>query len=453
MERRAWMDLLPVDSYRVRTSGLLHGYDRKVMTMLYQPLIGSAAFSLYMTLWSELEQGGQDVTHHSLMLSMHMSLPDILRERRKLEGIGLLKVYMKKEPESRQFLYELQPPLTPRQFFDDIVLNIFLFNRLGGKKYQQVKQYFAADEPGFAGYEDVTSSFNDVFQTLTPGQFASAQQEIPQPRLLLSDRAEAQAPELFHDFFDFPLFLQGVSNLLPGHMFTDEVKAVIVKLAYVYSISTTTMKDVVLGSLGAYGDIDIELLRKNARDWYQVSHGGKLPAFVDLVQPAAERSMEGKTPNSQEEELIQHLERISPRQLLADLAGGAEPPLADLQVIEEIMISQQLPAGVVNVLIQYVMLKTDMKLSKAYMEKIAGHWARKKVRTVRQAMELAKKETQQYQKWAETKQTNPKRSTGRKTKLPKAIAKKEASAEPELNEAELEAERRRLEEMMKEYDI
>ena len=61
------------------------------------------------------------------------------------------------------------------------------------------------------------------------------------------------------------------------------------------------------------------------------------------------------------------------------------------------MINQKLNPGVVNVLIEYVMLKTDMKFTKGYVEKLAGHWARLKVSTVIEAMELAKNEHRKYQ--------------------------------------------------------
>ncbi len=68
------------------------------------------------------------------------------------------------------------------------------------------------------------------------------------------------------------------------------------------------------------------------------------------------------------------------------------------------MMNQKLTPGVVNVLIYYVMLRSDMKLAKTYVEKIAGHWARKKVGTVAEAMALAKEENRQYQEWAETEE-------------------------------------------------
>ena len=44
-----------------------------------------------------------------------------------------------------------------------------------------------------------------------------------------------------------------------------------------------------------------------------------------------------------------------------------------------------------------------MKLSKNYLEKIATHWSRKKVKTVKEAMEMAKNEHRQYQEWASGK--------------------------------------------------
>ena len=93
-----WKELLPVDTLQVEAAGILHEYDRRVLTLLYQPLIGAGAYSLYMTLWSAYEQKNTIVTsmtHHNLLLMMRWDLKKTLEERRKLEGIGLLKTYLK----------------------------------------------------------------------------------------------------------------------------------------------------------------------------------------------------------------------------------------------------------------------------------------------------------------------------------------------------------------------
>ena len=111
-------------------------------------------------------------------------------------------------------------------------------------------------------------------------------------------------------------------------------------------------------------------------------------------------------PETQEEKLIYYFETTSPMQYLRDISGGAEPSKADVKIIEDVMFQQKLNPGVVNVLIDNVMRKTDMKLTKNYVEKIASHWSRKNIKTVKDAMELAKTEHRQYLEWAEGKKNS-----------------------------------------------
>ncbi|WP_416827675.1 replication initiation and membrane attachment family protein [Ectobacillus polymachus] len=464
MERQSWMDLLPVDRYRVYTSGLLHSYDRKILTMLYQPLIGSKAFSLYMTLWGELEQDFdplQEQTHHSLMLNMHMSLPDIHKERMKLEGIGLLKVLMKKTSDERTFLYELQAPLTPKQFFDDIVLNIFLYNRLGITKYNWAKKYFFQSEMDQHEYSDITKSFNDIFQSFTPTQLTQYKSEIEQIDMEPAiGRASSGSPQVFNDFFDFPLFLEGISNtMIPRRAITEEVQETILKLAYVYQLDHVTMKKVVMDALIIGQDkIDIELLRKCARDWYQYEHSNELPVLSDRVQPVALQEMRDKVPQTKQDQLIKVLEEVSPKELLTELSGGALPAASDLRIIEDIMINQNLSPGVINVLIYYVMLRMDMKIQKSYVEKIAAHWARKHISTVRDAMSLAIQEQRQYREWAQgakeqKKKTRSAQKVVRKELVPDWLAEEKQNIEKqdseEQKEIDTEALRKKIEERRK----
>lgn len=56
-----WKEVLAVDPYVVKSASLLGDIDRQLITLLYQPLIGMSAFSLYMTLWeswNKIECGG-----------------------------------------------------------------------------------------------------------------------------------------------------------------------------------------------------------------------------------------------------------------------------------------------------------------------------------------------------------------------------------------------------------
>ncbi|MDF2038865.1 replication initiation and membrane attachment family protein [Cytobacillus oceanisediminis] len=465
-----WQEMLPIDRYTVAASGLLHDYDRKVLTLLYQPLIGSVCFSLYMTLWAELEENrlwSSSNSHHSLMNFMGMGLKDIYEARLKLEGIGLLKVYVNKDEETRSFIYELLPPLTPEQFFLDGMLNIYLYKKLGRNQFMRLKRFFSDQKVQPAtGYEEVTKAFQDVFQSGHPGSF-EVDDEVVQ---LMNEsegegyigRQEQEGIQIGNEDFNFELLQAGLNeSLVPKKAITVKVKESISNLAFLYGIDPIQMKNIVISAVNEDNEINIDELRKSARDWYQFQNQDQLPSLIDRVQPAIHQSHK-KQPETQEEELIRYLEITSPRQLLKDISGGADPSKGDLQIIEDVMFQQKLLPGVINVLIQYVMLKTDMKLTKGYVEKIAGHWARKKIKTPKAAIDLAKKEHRQYLDWAEGKKTAS--TTGNKKKpirtemLPdwfdeksSASAKKKEPQQQvsEKDQYELEMKKRELHEKLK----
>jgi replication initiation and membrane attachment protein len=460
-----WQETLPVDQYTVASGGLLHDYDRKVLTFLYQPLIGPACLSLYMTLWAELEENrlwSEPVTHHNLMSIMDMNLKDIFHARLKLEGMGLLKTFVKNGEEGRSFIYELQPPLTPEQFFLDGMLNVYLYRKVGKNQFLRLKRFFSDKSvKSKQDYEDITKAFQDVFLSVP----TDALKHNPDSAVALRaeegnsfiGRAEASKVQIDPAEFNFDLLLGGLrESLVSKKAFTTKVKEAISNLAFLYGIDALKMKNIVLGAINSENEIDIEELRKAARDWYQFEYQDQLPALLDQVQPAQFKAGVEK-PKTKEDELIHYFEKTSPRQLLIDLSGGAEPSKADLQIIEEVMFKQKLLPGVVNVLVQYVMLKTDMKLAKGYIDKIASHWSRKKISTVKDAMQLAKNEHRQYLDWAEGKKASAsqgKRKPVRKEVLPDWFGEKVESGkqtEPTEIDPDFELEKKKLEEELKKF--
>lgn len=418
-----WQQLLPVDSYRVTTKGMLSDYDRKIIAMLYQPLIGPISISLYMTLWSELESNrlcSQEGNHYGLMNILGLPLNEIYEARKKLEGIGLLRAYKKNvEGESAAFLYELVAPLSPEQFFTDGMLNIYLYKKVGKAHFAKLKRFFSDEYIKNDGYEECTKSFTDVFtsehlDSLYVSDEAKADLEVGRGQVFVGSQ-EAKELEGFVEHFDFGLFFAGIkSSFLPDQAFTKDVQTAIAKLAFIYGINPIAMQSVVMSAVNSSNEIDIEELRKSARNWYQIEYNSEYPSLSEQVQPAKYRTQSDK-PLTKEEERIRHLEQVSPRELLIQHSGGGEPSRADLQIIEEVMLKQKLTPGVMNVLLEYVMIMTDMKLSKSYIEKIAGHWSRKNVKTVKEAMELAKKEYKQAQN--RTAQGNAKNNTNKSKKI------------------------------------
>ena len=111
----------------------------------------------------------------------------------------------------------------------------------------------------------------------------------------------------------------------------------------------------------------------------------------------------------------------------------------DLRLIEDLMIDYSLKAGVVNVLIDYVLKTNNNKLSRNLVETVAGQWQRLKIETVEDAMSLAEKEHKKYNK------VKDKKVSIQEEKIPewfdKKIEKKEVNT---INKS-------KIDELLKEY--
>jgi replication initiation and membrane attachment protein len=453
-----WQELVPIDQFTVVADGLLHEYDRKVLTFLYQPLIGSACFSLYMTLWAESENklSPELSTHHLLMNLLGMNLDSIYEARLKLEGIGLLKTYVKTAEQKRSFIYELRPPLTPEEFFKDGMLNVYLYQMIGKNHFSRLKRFFSVQTAPKDDYVDVTRSFQDVFESAVPGNLQNRQMTKPDTMHQFLGRYDVKPIQIDQTAFDFELLMAGLNeSLIPKKAVNQKVKDAISNLAFLYDIDAIQMKKFLLDAFNPSEDeIDVEELRKAARNWYQFVNYDDLPSLIERTQPLRYQ-VQLQEPKTPEEKLIRYFETASPLKVLVDRSNGGEPAASDLQVIEGLMINQNLPPGVVNVLIDFVLLKTDMKLTKNYVEKIGSQWARKKVKTVKEAMELAKHEHEANTVSAGAKNKN--RPSNQKPLRTEALPdwfdedKQKQAGQKQDSTVDLEAKKREIEEKLKAF--
>ncbi|MFC3885054.1 DnaD domain protein [Bacillus songklensis] len=121
--------------------------------------------------------------------------------------------------------------------------------------------------------------------------------------------------------------------------------------------------------------------------------------LIDTVQPVELRDFSNIEPDKEVDKMAKQFETISPFQLLIQLSSGVEPAESDIGMIEHLMRKYKLTPGVTNVLIDYVSVTTDMGLPKPYMERLAAHWNRKRIKRVKHAMTVAREEHRQVQRW------------------------------------------------------
>ena len=386
--------LLPADIFVVVNKTILNDQDRKLLTMLYQPIIGSNAISLFLTLWSyldKMELMSLECTHHHLMMSMRNRLEEIIESREKLEAIGLLRTYIKKD-NINNYIYELYSPVSPNEFFSNPILNVSLYNNVGKIEYEKLKEYFKIPKFNLKEYEDISCSFQDVFEVSNISSFENMTNDLKRfnkNKLSLVSKID----------------IENVLSLIPDEMLnirsvTRDTKDLIYKLSFIYNLNDDEMSELIRNSISDKKTIDKKLLRENSRNYYQFENSGKLPSIVYRNQPEYLRKPIGDTSNKAK--MIYQFETTSPYDFLVNKHGGERPTKNEYQILEYLLIDMNLKPGVVNVLLDYVLKSNNNKLVKNYIELIAEQWSRSKIETVESAMDFALKEDKQ--KKTKTKQ-------------------------------------------------
>lgn len=428
-------NILPADTYVVVNKSIINDEDRKILTMLYQPIIGPLPIMLYFSLWSDLDKSeiiSNEYTHHHLVTNMHMSLNEIVESRRKLEAIGLLKTFYKEE-NINNYIYQLYSPIKAHSFFNHPILNVVLYNNMGKKEYEKLKDYFKMPRINTSSYTDVTASFSDVFTSVPLTSYDILNNDIRKTNMLKLN---------IDTNFDFEFLIESLpTSLDKNKVFTKEIKELILELSFLYDLDVIKMQDIIPTCLNERGTINKDELRKTCRNYYQFDNHGLLPSVVYNSQPEYLKNPQGDT--SKRAKMIYTFETIRPYELLKSKNKGSEPTSRDLKLAEDLIINYNLKPGVVNVLIDYILKTNNNKLTRALAETIAGQWQRLNIETVEDAMKLAEKEHKRYHKTKGTN-TNKKRQI-KEEKIPewfnKEIKKQEVTKE-EINE---------MQDLLKEY--
>lgn len=383
--------LLPADKYIVVNKTILTDKERKNLISLYEPIIGYAAVSLYLTLWRDLDRlelVSMDYNHHHLMSLLKCNLDVIKSARMSLEAVGLLKTYVK-QGDLNSYVYELYSPLSPKEFFAHPIFSVIVYNNLGKVEYELLKQEFQEYKIDVKEYQDITATMDTTYKATSLTSFDA-----------LGTR---ESDVLVQDQVDFDLLFSSIpKGILNERSINKKLKELINNLAFIYNLDTFKMTELIRMVINEKGYIDKETLRKNARKYYQYNNNGKLPTLVYRTQPEYLKNPVGD--NSNRGKIIGVFENTSPYDFLKSKYKGANPTSRDLKLLESLLIDLNLKPAVVNVLIDYVLKKNDNKLNQAFVETIAGQWKRLNIETAEDAMNVAEKEHKKYSK----KITNPK---------------------------------------------
>lgn len=371
--------LMMSDLYTVNANYPLDSIHMRSIQLLYQPLIGNDACSLYLSFYAELDQ--LSLTKAPSLFSRlikitGLSLSELNEASLKLEAIGLLAKYKKDAENKRTYLYVLKTPLPPAKIFNHAILGPLLLQRLGKEELYRTKLCFKSSLTNINDYENITAKFTDVFDI---NLLEGANEVLVEKNYFNADHGDIKSE------YDLEMFYQGLKDYqIKRGIITKEDETIIKQLGLMYRINVLNMQGLVKDSIQNDKLIHQSLI-KNCRDYYDLSMPEKFEEIYHK-QSVIHKSSNGDDPLNTH---IQYLESINPYQLLKDKQGGREPLKHDLQIVESIMTSLYLEPGVMNVLIELTLSQCDNVLSRAFMQARAAQWKRKKIKTVKEALDEA----------------------------------------------------------------
>lgn len=368
-------NLQPADMYTVINQTVLTEVDKKILTNLYQPIVGAEAVSLYLTLWSDLDKLeliSDSYTHHHLMVVLKSRLDKIEEARKSLEAVGLVKSFFKKNEGINEYLYELYSPLSAYEFFNHPVLSVVLLNNMGEEEFNNLKNMYKKLTVKKDDFIEITATMNERYSSIP----ATSMEDI---------RKQEKLGLNIENKIDFDYIEKSIpKGLIGARTFNKKVKEVVNQLAFIYNIDNVKMTEIIRLSLDDVGLISKEKLINNARKSYEFNNNGRLPTIIYRTQPEYLKSPAGDT--SSKGKMISIFENTTPLDFLKARNKGAAPTKVDMQTLENLAVNFELPSGVINVLVDYVLKVQDKRLPRNYTETIATSLKRKGVKTVPEAM-------------------------------------------------------------------
>src|SRR5699024_7760327 len=114
--------------------------------------------------------------------------------------------------------------------------------------------------------------------------------------------------------------------------------------------------------------IDIAQLKQACHDLFQAKHN-VVQVQLEEKKPSQVKATNNKRSSTKLDRLIEWFETASPKDILEDQSMGHNATSQDLKLVSDIMLQQALPIPVMNVLIHYVLLQSNDKLTRIILNR------------------------------------------------------------------------------------
>lgn len=421
----------------------LSAIDYRMLALIYKPLVGAFAVSLYEQLCMAVPEGKTGYSpvepHRRLLLSLGLALNDqsrgyLLEQLSLLEAIGLLQSsrFMPEEQGDYLYEYELASPLPPNEFFQNIHFTMLLRDKLGKYAVIDIREQLHASQPAelieqSSEKENLSVPFYEIFKlnaSIVDEELEQALSEVAPARAKAAVTANASAGYTYGEIMiRFPR--NSANRYFVEQLRTrTEQLAQINYVAYKYELSLTQVSRLLDedGVFDVSGDIDLDQMQRLAvqlfrQDKKHDEQRTRLLSRMEVFRSDEERQPDGASQPDEEAEIdvdeqyylpvpkllasycdIQQynaLMRNEPHiQFLKRYFPGQVPDWI-LNVFERIDLHYKLAPPVINVLIHYgIGMNESGRVTKAYLDSIASNMLMKGIDSFEKAVQYVRVQEQ-----------------------------------------------------------
>ncbi|WP_179030583.1 DnaD domain protein [Paenibacillus kribbensis] len=448
----------------------LSALDELMLGSVYQPMVGAFAVSLYRLLFQHVPVGqiGYSPLEQQRRLFLTLGLEPsekgrkyLIEQTSKLEAVGLLQTSRLYAPETDDYMYEyeLQPPLSPAEFFRTQHLTLLLRDKIGKFAVLSLRESLwsrESSEWSQSSYnkENISVPFYELFELNThviDYELEQALSEVSTGRQTGALTSESEEALNYADIIlRFPresVNRKHVERLRFEHEQLGMVNYVVRKFDLsVQDISRLLDED---GIFTEAGDLLLDELQLRASQQSRQDRKRQEEQQVQAAKVVALRQREAspseEPPVEQAVEMEFYVEvppqftakcdihqynmmlRNEPyRRLLQTFFPGTVPGNL-LDIFEKIDISYKLPGEVINVLIHYLMSLlvsgSDQRINRNFVEAVASNMLLKQVNTYEKAVQYIRDQAK-----VKGKQSSASSTGGRS----RSYAKNNGSAKPSI---------------------
>lgn len=234
------LNVSPLQAFEVLGPRDLSFEQLQSLTLLYQPMLGAQAVSLYITLIS-MASYKQDKKspkrHKDLLQHLNYGIQDLNLNRQKIEALSLVRSF--RDPLShpdnhhQTILYKIASPLDANAFFGNPLLRTALYSQVGEEDYKNLVEFFLLED-NISNYTEETASFKEVYQQLVRIESKSD----PRP-----DNSQVKTYSTDFDYGKFRQFLmaEGINH----QQFTQELREQVYAIYDIYQLNESQMANLV----------------------------------------------------------------------------------------------------------------------------------------------------------------------------------------------------------------